>query len=106
MHAHHEQMTPDWGRSQMRANPGDMGLWVNWLYAWEKPASRQGYHRPALRASIGHRILAGWPMAMSHRSRCAGAAPQGVVTLPEGEAFAPIWTRMDCWLKSNLTWER
>ncbi|MDF1513181.1 MAG: hypothetical protein P1S60_05165, partial [Anaerolineae bacterium] len=35
--AHHEQMNPDWGRSQTRASSSDWAPWTNWLWAWENP---------------------------------------------------------------------
>jgi hypothetical protein len=35
--AHHEQPGDHWGWSQTRVNPGDFGIWLNWLYAWENP---------------------------------------------------------------------
>ena len=34
---HHEQMHPDWGRSQYRVDSADSHPWVDWLWAWENP---------------------------------------------------------------------
>jgi len=90
MHAHHEQMMPDWGRSQMRANPGDMGLWVNWLYAWENPHPDKAIIGLRCEPVSGIVILAGLaygdvasqPLRWEPRRKA-------LVTLPEGEAFAP-----------------
>jgi len=33
--AHHEQLHPVWGRSQVRTATADQGDWINWVYAWK-----------------------------------------------------------------------
>jgi hypothetical protein len=35
--AAHEQLGPEWGRTQTRGTAGDRGPWVNWLWAWQNP---------------------------------------------------------------------
>jgi hypothetical protein len=37
LRAAHEQLIPDWGRTQTRATAADGGPWVNWLWAWQNP---------------------------------------------------------------------
>jgi hypothetical protein len=88
--ASHEQLIPDWGRSQTRAEVADGGPWMNWLWAWENPHPD--------RAIVGIRFepVSGVVIVSAISAGSASAQPlrwlprrKAVLKLPQGEAFAP-----------------
>ena len=88
--AHHEQMHPTWGRSQMRADSGDASQWVNWLWAWENPQPDKAITSIRLEPASGSVILS----AISAGS--ASSQPlrwlsrrKALLALPAGEALKP-----------------
>jgi len=98
--ASHEQLRPNWGDTQTRAEAADSAPWVNWLWAWENPYPDKaivgvrfepvagGLRTSGLSTScvIVSAISAGnvsWlPLRWQTRRKA-------VLTLPEGESFRP-----------------
>jgi hypothetical protein len=88
--AAHEQLGPDWGRSQTRVVTADSGPWVNWLWAWENPNPEK--------AVVGFRLepVSGIVMLWAISVGDASSLPlrwvsrrKARLTLPEGETFEP-----------------
>jgi hypothetical protein len=90
MRAGDEQTHGDWGVSQMRASAADEAGWMNWLWAWENPrpeAEITGFRlEPCSGTVILSAITAGDASELPLRWRTRRKA---ILTLPEGEAFAP-----------------
>jgi hypothetical protein len=88
--ASHEQLIPDWGRSQTRADVADGGPWVNWLWAWENP------HPDKAIAGIRFEPVSGMVVVSAISAGDASSLPlrwqprrKGIFKLPEGETFVP-----------------
>ena len=85
-----EQAGRKWGWSQTRVSGDDYGPWVNWLWAWENPAPEKEITAIRFEPQAGTLVLS---------AIAAGEASQlplrwqtrhkAVLSLPEGETFAP-----------------
>ncbi len=91
--AHHEQMAPSWGRSQMRADSADGGPWVNWLYAWRNPHPEKTIVGLRCEPVSGTVILSALACGRA-RSLPLRWEPRrkAVLRLPDGESFRPALT--------------
>jgi hypothetical protein len=88
--ASHEQLIPDWGRSQTRAEVADGGPWMNWLWAWQNP------HPDKAIAGIRFEPVSGLVIVSAISAGNASMLPlrweprrKAVLKLPTGEAFLP-----------------
>jgi len=88
--ASHEQLIPDWGRSQTRAEVADGGPWMNWLWAW------QNLHPDKAIVGVRFEPVSGLVVVSAISAGNASALPlrweprrKAVLKLPEGEAFTP-----------------
>jgi hypothetical protein len=88
--ASHEQLIPDWGRSQYRCKAADDGPWISWLWAWQNPHPDKAVVgmrcEPVSGTIILSAISAGEASALPLRWEPRRKA---VLKLPDGEAFAP-----------------
>ncbi|MCP4515965.1 MAG: hypothetical protein GY824_12155, partial [Delftia sp.] len=88
--ASHEQTSPAWGWSQMRATAADGGPWVNWLWAWENP------HPDKTIVGVRFEPVSGPIVVSALAAGNASSVPlrwqsrrKAVFTLPPGETFQP-----------------
>ncbi|UCC64324.1 MAG: hypothetical protein JSV36_04515, partial [Anaerolineae bacterium] len=90
LRAAHEQLNPDWGRTQTRGTAADNGPWVNWLWAWQNP-------HPG-KAIVGVRFepVSGLVVVSAVSAGDASSLPlrwqprrKACLTLPPGETFLP-----------------
>ena len=85
-----EQAGRKWGWSQTRVSGDDYGPWVNWLWAWENPTPEKEItairFEPQAGALVLSAIAAGDASELPLRWQTRRKA---VLTLPEGETFAP-----------------
>lgn len=90
MRAAHEQLAPNWGRTQTRATAADSGPWVNWLWAWENPYPDKTVvgirFEPVSGIVIVSAVSAGDVSSLPLRWQTRRKA---CLILPEGEAFLP-----------------
>ncbi len=88
--ASHEQVNPEWGRSQTRGSAADGGPWVNWLWAWENSHPDKEIvgvrFEPVSGVVIVSGIARGNTSALPLRWRSRRKA---VLTLPPGETLIP-----------------
>jgi len=90
VHAHHEQVCDDWGGSQTRANAGDGGPWVNWLFAWKNPHPRKEIVSLRLEPVSGVVLLSGVAAGKSSAHPLRWQQRQkAVLRLPGGRHFDP-----------------
>lgn len=88
--AAYEQASTDWGESQSRVNIAGSGGWVNWLWAWENPRPEiplvglrfEPVSGVVLVSAVSAGVVSSSPLRWESRRKA-------VMTLPEGEAFAP-----------------
>ncbi len=87
---HHEQTAQSWGNSQTRATPADSDEWVNWLWAWLNPDPDKPIVGLRLEPASGIVVLSGLAggKASAHPLRWE-TRRKAVMTLPEGDVFAP-----------------
>jgi len=87
---HHEQLTANWGRSQMRASADDRGEWVNWLWAWQNPRPRKAIVGLRLEPVSGTVILSGLSAGRASSNPLRWEPRRkAVLRLPKGETFDP-----------------
>ena len=88
--AHHEQLHPVWGRSQMRTATADQGDWINWVYAWQNTHPDKSIVGLRFEPVSGLVILSG--LACGEAS-CLPlrwiSRKKAVLKLPERVAFKP-----------------
>ena len=93
MRAHHEQTSRNWGGSQTRADAGDSGPWVNWLFAWENPHPRKPVVGLRLEPVSGVVVLSAVSAGKASSQPLRWHTRQkAVLRLPKGDRFDP---RMD-----------
>lgn len=101
MHAHHEQTTAWWGKSQTRTDSGDLGPLMEWLWAWENPYPDKLVAGLFLEPVNGVLILSAvssgdtdtYPLRWQSRRKA-------LLKLPAGEKFNPHLD--DCGLLSQI----
>ncbi len=80
---------PDWGMTQCRTSFPDIGLWVNWLYAWENPHAG----KPIVGLRIEPRtplLLFGVTAGKTTTTPLRwGARRKALLELPKNVAFTP-----------------
>jgi hypothetical protein len=90
MRASHEQLRDGWGGTQTRVDAADGGPWVNWLWAWKNPHPDKAIigirFEPVSGVIVVSAVSAGDASSLPLRWRTRRKA---VLTLPEGESFAP-----------------
>ena len=87
---HHEQMHPEWGRSQYRVDAVDFRPWVDWLWAWENPHPKKeivGFRFEPLAGTIILSAISGGDVS-SNPVRWLSRRKAKLV-LPAGTEFAP-----------------
>ena len=90
LRASHEQLSPDWGRTQTRVDPADGGPWVNWLWAWENPQPKAPVTGFRLEPVSGVIVL--WAIAAGEASSLPLrwlSRRKALLTLPAGQTFEP-----------------
>lgn len=88
--AAHEQAGQGWGKSQTRADAGDFGEWMNWLWAWENPHPEKVISglrfEPGSGTVVISAVSAGNATSQPLRWQ---ARHKACLKLPQGTAFDP-----------------
>ncbi len=88
--AHHEQVNPQWGRSQRRCDSVDKGSWVNWLWAWNNTHPDKSIVGLNLVPVSGIVILSAISYGeASSMPLCWQPRHKLIISLPEGMEFRP-----------------
>ncbi len=85
----HEQLRPSWGSSQTRVDPGDLGGFLAWMWAWENPRPDEPLEKLECEPSTGTVVLFGIAAGMTaeHPLRW-DPRRKAILSLPGGQPFS------------------